>query len=396
MSGLRVWLVGFGTVGRWVAGALRAQAGQLASRYGIGVTVVGIGNARDGFAYHPDGLDLGAVLAAASGGRPITGQPGARAWPTAIDGLRGTEADLLVEVTGSPPAAGEPGLTHMREALRRGIPVVTSNKWPVALHGLELAELARERGVAFRAESTVMSGTPVLSTLTEGLAGAVPVALRGLLNATANQVLSQMAGGTSYEEALAAAQRAGLAERDPAADVEGHDTVAKLMILSALVFGRQLRRDQVACQGIAGISARQASDAAAGGGRLRHVAALAFAEPGGRGAVTAGVRPEALPASDPLARVDGTANAVVFQASPVGRVIISGPGAGTQLAGQGVLADIIAVARRPARRPLPGTRVIIMSSGCHRRLHPKTDVRYRRFCVVLKGESGALAVAPNC
>jgi homoserine dehydrogenase len=239
----------------------------------------------------------------------------------------------------------------MREALRRGIPVVTSNKWPVALHGLELAELARLRGVAFRAESTVMSGTPVLSTLTEGLAGAVPVALRGLLNATANAILSQMADGTGYEDALAAAQRAGLAERDPAADVAGHDTVAKLMILSALVFGRQLRRDQVACQGITGVTGRQARDAAAGGGRLRHVAALDFEGPGEAGTVTARVRPEALPAGDPLASVDGAANALVFQASPVGQIMISGPGAGPQLAGQGVLADIIAVARYPARKP---------------------------------------------
>ena len=146
----------------------------------------------------------------------------------------------------------------MREALRRGIPVVTSNKWPVALHGLELAELARQRGVAFRAESTVMSGTPVLSTLTEGLAGTVPVGLRGVLNATANMILSQMADGTSYADALGDAQRIGLAERDPAADVEGHDTVAKLMVLSALVFGRQLRREQVACQGITGRRARSA------------------------------------------------------------------------------------------------------------------------------------------
>ena len=74
---------------------------------------------------------------------------------------------------------------------------MTSNKWPVALHGVELAELARRRGVAFRAESTVMSGTPVLSTLVDGLAGAVPIALRGLLNATANFILTRMAGGES-------------------------------------------------------------------------------------------------------------------------------------------------------------------------------------------------------
>jgi homoserine dehydrogenase len=263
---LRIWLVGFGMVGRWLAGVLDGQAGQLASRYGRAVRVVGIANARDGFVYHADGLDLGSVLAAASSGRLVTGQRGARAWPSAIDGLRGTEADLLVEVTASPPADGEPGLTHMREALGRGIPVVTSNKWPVALRGAELAAQARSQGVAFRAESTVMSGTPVLGALTEGLAGAVPVALRGVLNATVNTILSLMADGTSYEDALAQAQRAGLAEPDPAADVEGYDATAKVMILSALVFGRQLSRDQVACRGIAGITGREVAQAASAGG----------------------------------------------------------------------------------------------------------------------------------
>src|SRR5580692_11643563 len=222
----------------------------IASRYGCAITVVGIANARDGFVYDERGLDLGSVLAAAESGRPITDQRGARAWPGAIEGLRGTEADLLVEVTASPPAGGEPGLTHMREALQRRIAVVTSNKWPVALHGAELAALARRQGVAFRAESTVMSGTPVLSALAEGMAGAVPGGLRGVLNATANAILSRMADGIGYADALAEAQRAGLAEPDPAADVEGHDAAAKVMILSALVFGRQLTLEQVACRGI--------------------------------------------------------------------------------------------------------------------------------------------------
>ena len=143
------------------------------------MTVVGIANARDGFACDAGGLDLASVLAAAAGGRPITGQPGARVWPSAIEGLRATDADVLVQVTAS-RADGEPGLSHIREALQRGIAVVTSDKWPVALHGAELAELARRQAVAFRAESTVMSGTPVLSALSEGLAGAVRVALRGI------------------------------------------------------------------------------------------------------------------------------------------------------------------------------------------------------------------------
>jgi homoserine dehydrogenase len=222
--------------------------------------------------------------------------------------------------------------------------VVTSNKWPVALHGVELADLARSRGVAFRAESSVMSGTPVLGALVDGMAGAVPVALRGLLNATANFILSRMAEGEAFEDALAEAQRVGLAERDAAADVEGHDAVAKVMILSALVFGRQLRREQVACSGITGISRSEIDQAASGGARLKHVASLDFS-PDDAAHVRARVELERIGRDDPLATVDGTTNAIICRADPIGEVTIIGPGAGPQLAGQGVLSDLIAVAR---------------------------------------------------
>jgi homoserine dehydrogenase len=346
---LRIWLVGFGTVGQWLARALDSQAERLAVRYGIRVAVVGLANARDGFIYEGNGLDLRSVLGLASAGRSIAEQPGVRRWPSALEGLRATEADVLVEVTESGPTDGEPGLAHMREALERRIPVVTSNKWPVALRGVELAELAHSRGVALRAESTVMSGTPLLGALVDGLAGAVPVGLRGLLNATANFILSRMAQGRSYEDALAEAQRAGLAERDPTADVDGHDAVAKVMILSALVFGRQLAREQVARRGIGDIARSQIDQAASSGARVKHVATLEFSEPDGAGNVTARVEPELVPRDDPLANIEGTSNAVVCRARPLGEVTIIGPGAGPELAGQGVLSDLIAVARANTR-----------------------------------------------
>ena len=342
---MRIWLVGFGTVGQWLARTLDSEAERLADRYGVEVTVVGIANARDGFVHSGEGLDLRSALALAGDGRSIAELRGARRWPTALEGIRATEADLLVEVSASPADDGEPGTSHMREALGRGIPVVTSNKWPVALHGVELAELARRRGVAFRAESTVLSGTPLLSTLADGLAGASPIGLRGLLNATVNFVLSLMSDGLSYEEALAQAQAAGLAERDPAADVEGHDSVAKVMILSALVFRRQLRVEQVGRRGIDEITSEEIEEAAATGRRLKHVATLEFEEPDGAGTVTARVQPELVPQDDPLARIEGTTNAVVCRARPVGEVTVAGPGAGPRLAGQGVLSDLIAVAR---------------------------------------------------
>ena len=345
MKPLRIWVVGLGMVGEWLVRALDAQADRLAARYGIGVTIVGLANARHGFIYDENGLDLRSTLRLLSNGRSIAEQPGVRRWPSAMEGLRDTDADLLVEVTASPSADGEPGFAHMREGLRRGIPVVTSNKWPVALRGVELADLARSRGVSFRAESSVMSGTPLLSTLIDGLAGANPVGLRGLLNATANFVLSRMAEGESYEDALAEAQAAGLAERDPAADVEGHDAVAKVMILSALVFGRQLQREEVVRRGISGITRSEIDEAASNGRRVKHVATLEYSEPDGAGSVSARVEPDQVGGDDPLADIEGTTNAVVCRATPIGQVTIIGPGAGPELAGQGVLSDLIAIAR---------------------------------------------------
>ena len=343
---MRVWLAGFGTVGQWLAGTLVSQADRLARRYGVDVAVVGVSNRRDGFVHDPDGLDLASLLESVAAGRSIAQQPGVRRWSSTIEGLRATDADLLVEVTQSPMTDGEPGLAHMREALGRGISVITSNKWPVALQGVELAELARSRGVAFRAESTVMSGTPVLSSLVDGLAGARPTAIRGVLNATANFILTRMAEGETYENALGEAQTAGLAERDAGADVDGHDAVAKVMTLSALVFGTQLRLEQVARSGITQIAPAEIDQARAGGARLKHVATLDFAAANPMARVEVG----RVGSDDPLANVDGTTNAIVCRAEPVGEVTIVGPGAGPRLAGQGVLSDLIAVARSGRRR----------------------------------------------
>jgi homoserine dehydrogenase len=123
-----------------------------------------------------------------------------------------------------------------------------------------------------------------------------------------------------------------------------------VMILSALVFGRQLSPGQVTCRGITGVTEEEVRQAVLAGGRVRHVTTLTFSGPGGTGTVTAGVQPEAVPASDLLARVDGVANALVCQADPVGQVTIIGPGAGPRLAGQGVLSDVIAIARHRAMR----------------------------------------------
>ena len=341
---LRIVVIGLGTVGQWLLRALDSNGERLARRYGVGFTLVGVARARDGFVYDAGGLDPSEVLELVASGGSLADQPGVLQWPTAIEGLRASESDALVEVTGSPPD-GEPGFAHMREALERRMPVVTSNKWPVALHGVELAELARASEAAFRAESTVMSGTPVLAPLVEGLAGTRPIGLRGILNATSNFILSAMANGRSYEDALTEAEDAGLAERGVEADIDGSDAMAKTMILAGLVFGRQLRPEQVVRRGISDVTQAQIDRARADGRSIRHVAKLEFAEPDGGGDVTARVEPMLLPNTDPLAAIGGTTNAIVCRTAPLGEVTIIGPGAGLELAGQGVLSDLIAVAR---------------------------------------------------
>jgi homoserine dehydrogenase len=329
--------MGTGTVGRWLLRAISRDRERLAARYGVDLSIVAVGG-RDGMVHDPAGIDVEELLALRSRGGSLT-TLGAR-WETALEGVAELDADVLAEVSQSPPSDGEPGLSHIRAALDRGIAVATSNKWPVALAGVELAVRARRGGVGFRAESTVMSGTPVLAALTDGLGGATPLRLRGVVNATVNAICTRMEQGVGYAEALAEAQAEGLAERDPSADVDGLDAVAKLMVLSALVFGEQLELGDVARRGLSEL----AESGLEPGTRVREVATLDPAA--GRRSVEATV----LEDGDPLGAIAGAANCIRLEAEPLGEVTITGPGAGPALAGQGVFSDVIALARQRVAR----------------------------------------------
>lgn len=340
---IRVAVVGLGMVGQWLLRAIAEHGERLRVQRGIDLSIVAVANNRDGFIYREQGLTIETVLRQLSGGDPITELEGVERWRSAAAGLAATETDILLEVTPSPHEDGEPGLSHIRGALARGVDVATSNKWPIALAGLDLTELAGDNGVQLRAEATVMSGTPVIAALTEGLGGAVAVRLRGVLNATVNYICSRLAVGASYPAALDEAQQAGLAEPDPAADVDGLDSVAKLMILSALVLGRQLAIDDVERRGVAVVSADEVRIARERGERLREIATL---DPD---ADRASVEVQAVPPTDPLFAIDGTTNTVLLDVDPLGEIAIRGAGAGPQLAGQGVFSDLIALARQRAR-----------------------------------------------
>lgn len=320
---VRLGIIGLGAVGQWVLNALLRDA----ERFDLQLVAAAD---RGGLVHRTEGLPIGELLDVKAAEASLATVDGVEHWVSTLDALREIDIDILIEVSLSPPD-GEPGLSHIRAALTRGIAVATSNKWPVAVAGTELVELARDNATRLRAESTVMSGTPVLSTLTEGIAGATPLRLRGVVNATVNFICSRVAEGSTYEGALREAQMIGLAEPDPSADVEGHDSVSKLMVLAGLVFGIQLTVDDVARRGLAQRRPQP-------GDRVREVMSLDPHDGCFR------VDAREMPSDDPLARIENATNAIIAEVDPIGEITIAGPGAGPALAGQGVYSDVLRLA----------------------------------------------------
>src|SRR5262245_36629607 len=162
MRHLRLSIVGFGTVGRWLAQAVHRRRSWLESECGVDLSIVGVATRREGFLYREDGFDIGALLDRVSCGQPLRDYPGVRRWESALEGLAATESHVLAEASSTNPREPEPALSHIRQALNSGVHVITSSKGACAAAAADLTALASRCGVQFRMESTVMSGTPVL------------------------------------------------------------------------------------------------------------------------------------------------------------------------------------------------------------------------------------------
>lgn len=253
-----------------------------------------------------------------------------------------TDAGIIAELTYTDIKTGEPATSYIKKALRLGKHVVTSNKGPAALHYKEIREMARQNGLQFRIEGTVMSGTPVFHLVECGLAGNDVREVKGILNGTTNFILTKMeTEGMDYGAALALAQKLGYAEADPTADVEGFDALAKIVILSNVMLGGALNTTDVPCKGISAITKADVEAAKAGGFRYK---LIAHAKKEG-GTVKAIVSPQKLPLSDPLAGVMGAHNALSLETDLMGKVTIQGAGAGKTETGFSILSDILAIHR---------------------------------------------------
>jgi homoserine dehydrogenase len=340
-------LVGFGHVGRRFARLIDESRPALAA-YGIDPTIVGVVTRRHGAVF--DGAGLGANQVAQGVTKdPAEHPPESASTLEWIARLRSqsAEARVVVETTPLDIRSGEPAISHVREAFAAGAHVITANKGPAAWAHRALTADADAAGVSFLFESAVLDGIPVINLVRETLPAATVRGFRGVVNSTTNYILSALEQGESFEPALARMQDDGVAEADAALDVDGWDAAAKTAVLANAWWNADITPTDVHRTGLGPDTAAAAVAARARGRRLKLVARAARTASG----VTASVGLETLDADDPLAILDGQANAVEIDTDPAGRIVVTQRDGGLEKTAYGLVADLVTIARRLGAGP---------------------------------------------
>jgi homoserine dehydrogenase len=342
---LRLALLGCGNVGRALLALLAEKEAVLRDQYGLALCFTGGMTRRAGSWIAPEGVSAAELAATGWPARPAP----AGSQPFAGDGAAfavACPADVLVELTALNPATGQPALDTIRAALSAGRHVVTANKGPIAHGYRELRALAETRDVALRFESTVMDGTPIFNMAEAALPATEIRGFRGPLNSTSNYVLGRMSTGETLEEAVAGAQRLGIAEADPSNDLEGWDASVKATVLANVLMGADLRPQDVHREGLGAEAMRQAGAALAPDHALKQLVEASREED----RVVVRVRLAALPPSDVMAQTAPGETALRLETDTMGELTwIEGDGGPRQTA-HGVMADLVAVGRRAQAR----------------------------------------------
>ena len=336
-------LIGFGGVNRALADIIATDEEKFYREMGFNLRIVAVSDMFLGSVYTPEGIDLTllAALPVAQGACAML--PNGKATAENEDIIKNSNADIVVEATVTDSVTGQPATSHCRWALSTGKHVSTTNKGPLAFAEKELMDLALKNNVGFEYEGVVMSGTPVLRFADKLLKGSETHQFSGILNGTANYVLGLVEQGHTFADAITSAQKQGYAEADPSADVEGKDVMLKVIVLANRLWGANLTRDNVQCQGITGLTETMVKEAVAEGCHWKLVGKASKQEDG---SVVASVSPEKLSLEHPLAGISGAVNAITFTSGMLGDVTVSGPGAGRIETAYAILSDIIAIHQR--------------------------------------------------
>jgi homoserine dehydrogenase len=336
-----IGLLGCGNVGAALVGLLREQSSTVAARTGIELGIERI-------AVHSTSKDRGVDISESL----LT--------TDAASVVADPDVDLVVELIGGI----EPARRLVLAALEAGKPVVTANKELVANHGAELYAAADEAGVDLLFEAAVAGGIPLIRVLRESLVGEPIRRVMGIVNGTTNYILSQMTEtGAQYQTALAEAQSLGYAERDPTADVEGHDAAAKAAIIASIAYGVNVVAGDVTSEGISAVTETDIAFASRLGQVIKLLAVVeAVGQVDDVTEVAVRVHPAMLPVTHPLASVRDSFNAVFVEGGAVDDLMLYGRGAGGLPTASAVLGDVIDAA-------------VNLGKGTHRALGPLAECR---------------------
>jgi len=313
-----VGLVGFGTVGTGVVRILTEKGELLRERLGADLELVKIA---DVDLERPRSVQVDPSLLTTDAGEVI----------------HHSQVDVVVELVGGI----EPAKTFILEALRAGKPVVTANKALLAEAGEEILQALEETGLDLGFEASVAGGIPILKALREGLVANTIARIYGIINGTANYVLTMMEKEClSFQEALADAQARGYAEADPTLDISGMDAAHKAAILATMAFGRYFKAQEVYVEGIDRVDSKDILYARELGYRVKLLAIIK----GGK-QVEIRVHPTMIPLDHSLAKVEGVFNAVYVEGDGVGPAMFYGRGAGEMPTASAVVADVVDIAR---------------------------------------------------
>lgn len=325
MKTIRLGLLGCGNIGSGVVRLLSQQAQELEQREGFRFSICKV-LVRD--LAKPRRVDLPKEVFTTRANE-VTDNP---------------NIDVVLEFLGGT----EPAASLMIRALSNGKPVVTANKMALAAKWEEIFSAARQGKVGLFFEAAVGGAIPVIRALTDSLQANRIMGVMGIINGTTNYILSRMsAEGMAYEGVLAEAQRLGLAEPDPTADVEGIDSAFKLSILTSLAFRKHIPPESIYREGISGITP---IDIACGREMGLTLKLLAVGREGENG-VEARVHPAFVPNDHPLSGVNGAFNAVFVEGHACGEMMFYGCGAGDAPTASAIVSDLIHASRGEALLP---------------------------------------------
>lgn len=308
---------------------------ELRRRYDVRWRLTGVATRRTGWLADPDGMNPIAILNDRwPVQQPYSTARNVREW------VERARADVVFEASSLDVDTGEPAIEHIKAALELGAHAVTANKGPIVHAFNELAAFANEKGKRFFFEATVMDGVPIFSMFPMGLPATEIRGFSGVLNSTTNVVLTEIEKGRTFDEAVRRAQSMGIAETDPAADLDGWDAAVKVAVLTIVLLGVPMRLDQVRRTGIRELSEEKIRSVRNSGMRYKLVCR---AERRG-GGVECSVQPELLLASDPLANLEGSSSAVRFDMDVFGLSLVE-HNPGVEATGYGLLADFLRAVR---------------------------------------------------